>query len=760
MKKHPFKLFIIFTLSLASLFFSSIALPESGYRAWLRYQPVQDKILADSYRKQCSLIFVTGDSGILSSSLMELRTGLAGMLGAEPTLTGSAEKSTLVIGTIDKISPSVCRFSKMEIQYLHGDGFIIKNTGTQLIITSKSNAGVLYGVFRLLRMMQSGEPLPDATILENPKIKLRLLNHWDNPGKVPYGTPPIERGYAGSSIFKWEELPELNARYTDYARLLASVGINGTVINNVNTAKNGLEGWKLLTPEYLPKLKALAAIFRKYGIRLYISVNFFSPILVSGLKDADPSNPDVQAWWKNKVAEIYAEIPDFGGFLVKADSEGEPGPIKYGRTQADGANLLAAALKPYGGLLIWRAFVYGKKELSSDRASQAYQVFKPLDGQFAENAVVQIKNGPIDFQVREPVSSLFGAMPATNQILELQITQEYTGQGKHVCYLVPQWKEIMGFDTFAKGKGSSVASIVCGDLFNYKYSGIAGVSNIGDEINWTGHPLAQANLYGFGRIAWDPGLTTGQITREWIVQTYGNSEKVYSVLEDILLTSWKTYEDYTSPLGIGMMCASDHFKPDPSGRVSYHKADRQGVGYDRTMATGSGYTGQYPAPAGSLYEDLLTCPDEMLLFFHHVPYSYKLKSGKTVIQHIYDTHNEGVENVKNYIREWQTLSGMIDRERYEAVLEKLKMQVVYAEEWRDSVNNYFFQLSGIQDNQVKKNIQGWMEQSHSLGIMAGLVIGKPLGIFLFSFIGVIIGVCHLLSAITSTESIRKLGARQ
>lgn len=691
-----------FTFFLVFLFFSTLAFPETGYKGWLRYLPVKDKKLAGLYRENCSTIFLAGESEILGSALAELKIGITDMLGIEPKLISSADKNCLVIGTIEHITPSVCRFSEKEKLDLSQEGFIIKNTGEQLIIASKSEAGVLYGIFRLLRMMQTGEAIPETAILENPKIKLRLLNHWDNPGKVPPGASPIERGYAGSSIFKWEDLPALNDRYRDYARLLSSVGINGTVINNVNTAKNGLEGWKLLTPEYLPKLKALAGVFRLYGIKLYISVNFFSPILISGIKDADPMNPEVKLWWKNKVAEIYGEIPDFGGFLVKADSEGEPGPIKYGRTQAEGADLIADALKPFGGLLIWRAFVYGKKELSSDRACQAYQVFKPLDGMFADNAVVQIKNGPIDFQVREPASPLFGAMPGTDQILELQITQEYTGHEMHVCYLVPQWKEILGFDTHVKGQGSSVARIIEGDLFNYKYSGIAGVSNIGADKNWTGHPLAQANLYGFGRLAWDPDLTTESITHEWILQTYGNSEKVISVLKDILLTSWRNYEDYTSPLGVGLMCASDHFNPDPAGRTSYHKADRFGVGFDRTMETGSGFTGQYSALSGSVYEDLLTCPDEFLLFFHHVPYSYKLRSGKTVIQHIYDSHNEGVERVKEYITEWNTLSGIIDRERYDEVLEKLNRQLHYAEEWRDSVNNYFLHLSEIEDAGKKK----------------------------------------------------------
>ncbi|MCX6326832.1 MAG: alpha-glucuronidase family glycosyl hydrolase [Bacteroidia bacterium] len=704
------KLKTIYFIFILTVIQGNISHSETGYKVWLRYQAIDDKELSADYLKYCSIIYQAGSSDILSSSANELKSGLKEMLGAEPVISTSTNINSIIIGTIDKIPSSIYKIPDSQARSLNQEGYIIKNTGKHIIITAKNEVGVLYGTFHLLRLMQMKEPVADIDLLENPKVKLRLLNHWDNPGKIPEERTNIERGYAGISIFKWEELPEINKRYIDYARILSSVGINGAVINNVNTAKKGLEGWKLLTPEYLPKLKALASVFRNYGIKLYISVNFFSPVLISGTDDADPLNPKVQEWWRNKVVEIYSEIPDFGGFLVKADSEGEPGPIKYGRTQAEGANLLANALKPFGGLLMWRAFVYGDKELSPDRACQAYQVFKPLDGAFAENALVQIKNGPIDFQVREPVSPLFGAMPKTNQLLEMQITQEYTGQDKHVCYLVPEWKEILDFDTYAKGNNSMVSRIIDGSLFGYKYSGIAGVSNIGDDQNWTGHLLAQANLYGFGRLAWNPDLSIGQITDEWILQTFGNNEKIHSVLNSILLTSWETYENYTSPLGCGLMCSRNdrdesHFYPAPSKRVDYHKADKNGVGYDRTIATGSGYTNQYFEPVKSEYEDLSTCPDELLLFLHHVPYTYKLKSGKTVIQHIYDSHNEGVEQVLKYQAQWQSLKGLIDDERFEHVKNKLIQQEGYAREWRDSINSYFLDMSGIEDTYKLTNIK-------------------------------------------------------
>lgn len=684
-------------------FFPILNIPaESGYEVWLRYMPVNDPELSAEYLKYCREIHVAGESDIMSSSVNEITEGLYKMLGVKPVLVPGTKNGGIIIGVIGEIAPEILQITKNQAESLTDEGFIIKNTGKHLIITGISDAGVLYGTYHFLRLLQLHESIKQLNLLENPEIGLRLLNHWDNPGKVPNSQPSIERGYAGRSIFKWDELPVLKKRYTDYCRMLASVGINGAVVNNVNTAKNGLEGWKLLTPEYLPKLKSLASVFRKYGIKFYISVNFFSPVIISGLSDADPLNPEVQNWWTKKVSEIYSEIPDFGGFLVKADSEGEPGPVKYGRTHAAGANLLANALEPFGGILIWRAFVYGKdKNLSDDRACQAYEVFKPLDGLFAGNALIQIKNGPVDFQVREPVSPLFGAMPKTNQILELQITQEYTGQAKHVCYLVPQWKEILGFDTHSTGDNSTVSRIINGSSFGYKYSGVAGVSNIGDDPNWTGHLLSQANLYGFGRLAWDPDMSAEQITEEWILQTFGNNKKVFSVLNEILLTSWKTYEDYTSPLGVGLMCNGDHFKPDPAGRVKYHKADKGGVGFDRTMASGSGYTGQYFEPQRTLFETLSSCPEELLLFFHHVPYTYKLKSGKTVIQYIYDTHNEGVEEVKNYKIKWQSLAGLIDEERYNHVLKRLKEQIGLAERWRDSVISYFQDLSGIADRKTE-----------------------------------------------------------
>jgi alpha-glucuronidase len=690
---------------LAAGSFANSSLEKSpGYKAWLMYQAIDDQSLLEEYGRYGREVSVAGDHAMLQSAVQELQRGMEGMLGGRVKGSNSFS-SGIVLGTVSALSKKNIELDPEVYSKLSDEGFCIKSDQSRLIIAGKTEQGVLYGVFHFLRLMQTHQSIAALNLSESPQIKLRLLNHWDNPGKVPSARSSVERGYAGDSIFKWDALKENEQRYVDYARMLASTGINGSVINNVNTAKQGLEGWKLLTPEYLPKLTYLADIFRRYGIKLYISVNFFSPKLVGGMDEANPSDPEVQKWWNDKAAEIYKVIPDFGGYLVKADSEGEPGPMKYGLTHADGANMLARSLKPHGGIVMWRAFVYGHKKSNPDRAAQAYELFKPLDGQFDDNAIVQIKNGPHDFQVREPVSSLFSAMPQSNQMMELQITQEYTGHERHVCFLVPMWKTVLDFDTHAKGKGTEVKKVLSGEAFNYTHSGIAGVSNIGDDDNWTGHLLAQANLYGFGRLVWNPDLSSTQIAEEWTHQTFGGDEKVNEVVLGILNSSWRTYEDYTMPLGIGFMSngggSNDeaHFSPAPAKRKKYHKADSKGVGYDRTKVVKghAHYAGQYHQPVYERYKNIETCPEELLLFFHHVPYTHKLKSGKTVIQHIYDSHNDGVRQVEKYLSDWKTLEGLIDNERFEHVSDKLREQIKYAEEWRDVMNDYFNKQSGIKD---------------------------------------------------------------
>jgi alpha-glucuronidase len=552
-------------------------------------------------------------------------------------------------------------------------------------------------------LLQTGQDLNDLQIREEPANPLRLINHWDNMDGV------VERGYAGQSIFfaNYELTPHLT-RVRDYARLLASIGINGIAVNNVNVHQAETR----LLSDQLPKVKTLAEIFRAYGIKVFLSVNFAAPLQLAGLATADPLDPEVKVWWQRKTAEIYREIPDFGGFLVKADSEHRPGPFTYHRTQAEGANMLAEAVRDFGGLVIWRCFVYNCqqdwRDTSTDRAKAAYEYFKPLDGQFAENVVLQIKNGPMDFQVREPVSPLLGGMEETNQLLELQITQEYTGQQVHLCYLVPQWKEVLEFDTYARGRGSFVKKVVDGSLFQRRFNGIAGVANVGTDQNWTGHPLAQANLFGFGRLAWNPDLSAQEITEEWVKLTFGCQEVVVETITSMLMRSWQIYENYTAPLGIGWMVnPGHHYGPNVDGYEysqwgTYHRADHTGLGIDRTVGTGTGYAGQYHPENALRFENPQTCPEELLLFFHHLPYTYRLQNGKTIIQHIYDTHFSGVEQAEELKERWLRLRGYLDEQRFTAVANRLNLQIEHAKEWRDVINTYFYRKTGIPDGLGRK----------------------------------------------------------
>jgi len=678
-------------LRIVSILLAAVALPftlawaEDGYDAWLRYRKVEDQVYLKQCLKVCGGIEMEANTPMLKSAERELVLGLASLFGKAPAGNGGSILLSVASNLV----------GKEEIKNLKAGGYIIRSLKVGgkrcTVITAGTDRGVLYGVFSFLRLIQTGVSLERLNIIDNPANGLRLYNHWDNP------RGSVERGYAGPSIFRWEELPRLNRRYTDYARLLASTGINGMVINNVNTSKPGMIGWKLVSPEQIDKVVPLAGILRSYGIKIYISVGFAAPMRVGGLETADPLDAGVKAWWTTAADRIYSRIPDFGGFLVKADSEGEPGPHHYGRNHAEGANVMAAALKPHGGIVLWRAFVYGGEAANKDRAAQAFGFFKPLDGKFADNVVLQVKNGPVDFQVREPVAPLFGQMPETGLMLELQITQEYTGHSTHLCYLVPQWKSFLGFDTHANGPGATLATVVDGSVHGYAHSGIAGVSNFGDSRNWTGHDLAQANAYGYGRLAWNPGIPSEKITDEWIKMTFGTNPAVVETIREMMLGSWEAYENYTSPLGVGVMCDAEHYGPDPKGRTPFHCADKDGVGFDRTEATGSGYASQYHGPVKNMYESLETCPDEQLLFFHHVPYTHRLHSGKTVIQHIYDSHMDGVEAVDGYIAAWKSLKGRIDEERYERVLSRLEKQLKDASQWRDSINQYFLALSGIED---------------------------------------------------------------
>ena len=630
------------------------------------------------------------------------------------TINEELEQKTERIGTKKAIFSSLEHLSDVEKSVLDffeikGDGYVIKETDHALYVVGRNDKGVLYGMFHLLRLFAQKAELVGIEVGENPYNEIRMLNHWDNMDERDV-MGSVERGYAGGSIF-FENcaIVKDKGRIKDYARLLASIGINSVAINNVNVHQ--LES-KLITKTLLPEVAEIADIFRKYGITLFLSINYASPITIGGMKTADPLNEEVSAWWRKQLAEVYEFIPDFGGVVVKADSEGRPGPFTYGRTHADGANMLAEALAPYGGLVFWRCFVYDHqqdwRDRKTDRARAAYDHFMPLDGKFLDNVVLQIKNGPIDFQVREPLSPLFGGMRKTNQVMEFQVTQEYLGHAQDVCFLVSQWKTYFNFDTFAKGAGSTIDKIANGSLYGRKHGGVVAVANIGNDPNWTGHPLAQANLYGYGRLIWNPSLTAEEIATEWIKLTFGDHDKVLKIVKHILLNAWSTYEKYTAPLSVGFMVQPhSHYGVNVDGYEyskwgTYHFADRNGVGVDRTKATGTGYTHHYFEPNASLYEKIETCPDELLLFFHFAPYTHVLQSGQTLIQHIYDTHFEGVSDVENFIKQWNELEGLIEVESFVNVQGRLQRQLENAKEWCDQMNTYFYRKSGIADNQGRK----------------------------------------------------------
>ncbi len=564
------------------------------------------------------------------------------------------------------------------------------------VIEANTERGLLYGAFRFIHQYRLGF----RALTEVPANQFRMLDHWDNMDGS------IERGYSGNSFFFMNNELVINERTMDYARLLASMGINGVVINNVNVKG---EACRLLEEPHIGQVKRLSELFSSYGVRLFLSLNYAAPVEDESIRSADPLDPQVCAWWERKFDEVYAKVPLLGGFLVKADSEGRPGPFTYGRNQAEGANMLARALNRHAGILIWRCFVYNCqqdwRDLKTDRARAAYDYFHDLDGCFDDNVVLQIKNGPMDFQVREPVSPLFGQMPRTNQMIEFQIAQEYTGQQRHVCYLIPWFKEILNFQTFAEGcapEESRVSDVVSGKAFGNRLSGMCAVTNTGDDLNWTGHDLAAANLYGFGRLAFDPSLSAEEIAEEWIRLTFGNDGLVVRNLRKILMMSWPAYEKYTSPLGIGWMVVPGvHYGPDPDGYEysrwgTYHKATAQAIGVERN-STGTGFTELYRKPLASMYERPETTPEELLLFFHRVPYDYILKTGKTLIQHIYDAHFEGAEDVEEMVRLFRELRGRIDEAAYTRMEKRFEHQLEHSREWRDVINSYFYRKTLIAD---------------------------------------------------------------
>ena len=548
-------------------------------------------------------------------------------------------------------------------KHLTGDGYTIKSHGSKIVISAANDAGLLYGAYHLLRLQQMGASTASLDISEQPAYELRILNHWDNPN----GT--VERGFAGRSIFQYPDPKRINM----YARACASVGINGSVLNNVNAKPEAL------STESLKKTRSIANMLRPYGIRVYLSINFASPIKVGGLDTADPIDADVVKWWKDKVKEIYTMIPDFGGFLVKANSEGEPGPQDFGRTHADGANMLAGVLKPYNGIVMWRAFVYNPQ--SSDRANQACEEFMPLDGQFSDNVIIQIKNGPIDFQPREPYSPLFTSMQQTPMMVEFQITQEYLGAANHLVYLAPMWKEFFSFVKPASLKA------------------MAGVANIGDDVNWCGHHFAQSNWYAFGRLAWNPELTSEQIADEWLRQTFTGEPKFVDPMKQVMLDSREACVSYMMPLGIHHIFAGGHhYGPEPWYAPKglrpdwtppyYHKADSIGLGFDRTT-NGSGNVKQYPADLCKTLNDINTCPENVIAWFHHVPWDYKMKSGRTFWDELCHKYDDGLHQARHFLAVWDAVQPYVDGQRFSEVQRKLRIQARDADWWRDACLLYF-----------------------------------------------------------------------
>jgi alpha-glucuronidase len=683
-------------ICLAVLAWSTDARAEDGYDLWLRYRPIENVALRDEYRSAITHIVSPRPSPTMRVAVAELHRGLSGLLGREiPVSDGLRGPGGVVIGTPSTSQAIRQVGSASRLASLGTEGYLVRSTqiGSHQVtmIASGGDAGALYGAFHFLRLLQAGRPLASLDVAERPRLQLRMLNHWDNLD----GT--IERGYAGRSLWRWNELPgHVDPRVEDYARANASVGINGTVINSVNANPRSL------TTEYLEKAAALARTFRPYGIRVFLSANFAAPKLLGHLPTADPLDPAVARWWKDKADEIYRLIPDFGGFLVKANSEGQPGPQDYTRTHADGANVLADAVAPHRGIVMWRAFVYNA-DVDSDRVKRAYMEFGPLDGTFRGNVFVQVKNGPLDFQPREPFHPLFGAMPKTPLMAELQITQEYFGHSTHLVYLAPMWNEFLQADTYSRGRsGATVAKVLDGTVERYSRSGMAGVANTGSDRNWTGHHLAQANWYAYGRLAWDPNLTAEQIANEWIPMTWGSSPDLVAVIRRILLNSYEAYVNYTMPLGLHHLIGGDHYEPMPENpdprradwsALYYHRADSQGIGFDRTRK-GSAAVDQYFPPLRDRWNDPSTTPESLLLWFHRIPWDYRLASGKTVWQGLVEHYTRGAEEARGLERQWATVDGQVDADRFEAVAMKLRQQAHEAAAWRDKCLRYFQQFSG------------------------------------------------------------------
>lgn len=685
--------------SLLLLLFLLLTFPLSAqkdYQLWLQYTKIQDPKLVLEYQSRIQGILPLGDSETIKAATKELQLGLSGLLETKISTQQPIEEGNLVIlGSLSNLNEEIKINQKKDFDLINDEGFIIKTillkNKNYTLITAKSDVGVLYGVFNFLKLLQTNRTIQNINVSDSPKINIRILNHWDNLNRS------IERGYAGFSLWNWQKLPEyIDQRYIDYARANASIGINGAVLNNVNA--NAL----ILTPQYLEKVAALANAFRPYGIKVYLTSRFSAPLEIGKLKTADPLDPEVIQWWKEKTKEIYQRIPDFGGFVVKANSEGQPGPQNYGRNHVDGANMLAEVIAPYGGIVMWRSFVYSEHDVT-DRAKQAYSEFVPYDGQFRSNVIVQVKNGAIDFQPREPFHPIFGAMPKTPLMMEFQITQEYLGFSTHLVYLPKLYQEVLASDTYRKGKGTTIAKIIDNSLSHHQLSGIAGVANIGNDINWTGHPFAQANWYGFGRLAWNPYLNSDTIADDWLRMTFSNEVNFVNPVKEMMLQSREAAVNYMTPLGLHhIMDTGHHYGPGPWvsqlsrpewNPVYYHKADKTGIGFDRSK-TGSNATSQYAPEVAKLFDNVSTCPEEYLLWFHHLSWDYKLKNGQTLWNGMALKYQQGVDEVEKMISTWNKMENYVDERRFKEVQMLLGIQFKESKWWRDACLLYFGQFSG------------------------------------------------------------------
>lgn len=683
-------IFLLLLILIHPVYLSAQNTSEDGYRAWLRYENVEDDELLYEYKELLRAVVLRGNSETIQAIEVELKKAISGLLDMEVPFHNNIQvDGTLVIGTPETSEEIDGLDLENKLEAVGDEGYVIENAGIDgyeaMVITANSDIGLLYGVFDFLRQLQTYEDISDISIQSAPKVEFRMVNHWDNLSRL------VERGYAGLSIWDWGTLPEYkDPRYTDYARLNASIGINATAVNNVNADP------RMLTDQFLEKLVVLADVFRPYGIQVFISINYQAPISVGGLDTADPLDPKVQQWWADKADQIYELIPDFGGFLVKADSEGQPGPFAYDRNHAEGANVLAEAVEPHGGVVIWRAFVYSPEQ--EDRFREAYDEFVPLEGDFKDNVILQVKNGPIDFQPREPFSPLFGAMEETNTMLELQITQEYFGFSYHLAYQGTLFEEALDADTYAKGEGSTVGDVISGEVFDYKHTGMAGVLNIGNYRNWTGHPFVQSSWYAYGRLAWDYTLSAEVVADEWMKMTFTNEEQFLDPIGDLMMESREAGVNYRSPLGLTHLYAQGHHygpapwtsdlpRPDWTA-VYYHKADEEGIGFDRTE-TGSNAIEQYHEPLESRFRNIETTPEAYLLWFHHVDWDYEMDSGRTLWEELVHKYYKGVEQVRRMQDQWNSIEGLIDQQRFERVKALLEIQKKDAVRWRDSCVLYF-----------------------------------------------------------------------